>query len=692
MKLNSTQVFLVAMLIHAVSAGAQDSLFISELADPADDYTGRFIELYNAGSEEVDFSTFTCYLSRQSNGGTTWGEVQLSGVIPAASTFVIGGSGFEALFGFAPDQETGILIGNGDDAYCLFRDGDHSGGVLHDVFGHIDVDGSGEAWEYTDSRALRLDNVLLPNSTWTASEWEIVPAGLADCDPGTHLGSTIVIPPGDFALALRNDTVNWGEQVNLAVVVSQLLAEDQVISYQFDIDYDSLVLEYTGFSLDGTIAEGGTVVVNNQTGGHLSVGYMNASMISGQGEILTLQFNAMELDTTTLALSNAWLNNTPVSDLTPGVVIITETQPPTAVITYSDTALRFADTLLIHAGFSEAMAPEHPVLLNMEGAFNLVDAEMTRLGERAYSYLFPVPKAGGEVSITLSNGTDMWGNPLVSVPTEGASFNIIPFNAGDVDDDGVILAYDAALTLQYSVGIDPLPLEDPLPWERWRDSTANVDGVSGITAHDAGMILQYSAGIIPDFSGTSLKSSAGTYVRMEVVEGHLVFYSHGDLVGFNLDVDNKMRMLGIPVILNGDFMSAVNMSGTRFRVGLCAAYPAIEGMALMKIPLSGSGQLSLHMVENTVERVLSLDLATGLTQEDLKSPEIFPNPVTDRLKIRGLKASSHILINDIHGRLLFSASMEAADGEIDLSALSAGVYMITIHMGEEKIVRRFIKN
>ncbi len=83
MKRISTQVFLVAMLINAVSAGAQDSLFISELSDPADDYSGRFIELYNAGSEDVDFSTFTCYLSRQSNGGTTWGDLQLSGVVAA---------------------------------------------------------------------------------------------------------------------------------------------------------------------------------------------------------------------------------------------------------------------------------------------------------------------------------------------------------------------------------------------------------------------------------------------------------------------------------------------------------------------------------------------------------------------------------------------------------------------------------
>ncbi len=143
---------------------------------------------------------------------------------------------------------------------------------------------------------------------------------------------------------------------------------------------------------------------------------------------MILQFNALSLDTTSLIISNAYLNSTPVTDLMPGVVIITETAPPTAVITYSDTAVRFADTLVISASFSEAMDPAVPVLLNLEGAASLMDAEMTRLDELAYGYLFPVPRAGGEVIVTLGNGTDLWGNPVVPDPTEGGSFSIIPFD------------------------------------------------------------------------------------------------------------------------------------------------------------------------------------------------------------------------------------------------------------------------
>lgn len=688
-----TQLCMGAMLIAIVSAQAQDSLFISELTDPADDYSGRFIELYNAGSEALDLSATACYLSRQSNGGTSWGDLQLTGIVEAGATFVIGGSGFQALYGFSPDQESGILIGNGDDTYALFTGGDHETGVLHDIMGAIDVDGTGEAWEYEDSRALRVASVLRPNEVWTAAEWEITSANVADCNPGTHNGSVVIDPPQaeDYAIALLNDTVNWGQPVEVPVRVSELSVADNIISYQFHIAYDPLVLEYTGFTVVGTLAEGGTAVINSDLAGELAVGYMTTTALAGEGQILILQFNALVLDTTGMFISDVYLNNSPVVNLTDGTVIVTETAPPTAAITYSDTVNRFADTLLITATFSEAMSAANPVLLGMAGAISETDMEMTRLSESLYSYSYPIPKAGGEVSLSLSNGTDLWGNEVVAEPSAGAAFNIIPFVPGDVDDDGKILAYDAALSLQFSVGIDPLPGVDPMPWENWRDSTANVDGIGGITAHDAGMILQYSAGIISDFSGTSLKSAFGATISMEVEDMYLVFYTYGELLGFNLNIENTQGILGIPVVLNEAYMSAVNMTSGNYRVGLCTAFPAAEGTPFMKIPLKKNGTLTLQMMVNTMEQALKLDLATGLSGGVSESIKIYPNPVTDRLKISGLKGSARAGIYNIHGQLLSTFVTDGNDREIDVSDLSPGVYMLRFELDGKCEVRRFSK-
>ncbi|NOX86958.1 MAG: hypothetical protein GXO86_13515 [Chlorobi bacterium] len=37
----------------------------------------------------------------------------------------------------------------------------------------MDVDGSGQPWEYTDSKAVRISYVNCPNPVWTADEWFI---------------------------------------------------------------------------------------------------------------------------------------------------------------------------------------------------------------------------------------------------------------------------------------------------------------------------------------------------------------------------------------------------------------------------------------------------------------------------------------------------------------------------------------
>ena len=693
MKRIFTTQLIAALLIISLSVQAQDNLFISEVTDPADDYTGRFIELYNAGSEVVDFNTTTCYLSRQSNGGTSWGDLQLSGTVAAGATFVIGGSGFEALYGFAPDQVSGILIGNGDDAYALFTAGDHETGVLHDILGLIDVDGTGELWEYEDSRALRMVDVLTSNTTWTASEWEIASANFADCDPGTHHGSVPndTIPPGSFSMAIINDTVQRGQAVELMVAVSELTMEDNIISYQFDIDFDTTALEFTGLTVEGTLADGGTVVVNPGIPGKLSVGYMNATALIGTGGILMLQFNSLIPDTTALFISNAYLNAIVIQDLIHGTVIIVETAPPSAVITYSDSVNRFADTLVISATFSEPMDAANPVRLNLSGAATLTDAHMIRMSATVYTYQYQIPKADGEVTVMLSNGTDLWGNEVIPVPTAGGTFTITGFMPGDVNDDGVIQAYDAALALQYSVGIDPLPDVDPMPWENWRDSTANVDGIGGITANDAGMILQYSAGIISSFPSGVVAPASLAYVTVELVNDHIVFYSHGELLGLNINSTNENGILGSPEVLKEGFMSAINMDDSNYRIGVCTASSASEGEAVIKIPFHKSGTVTFQVIENTEEREVTVDLVTGVVDLDDDGIEIYPNPVADRLLVSGLSVPAVAGIYNLHGQLLLTTPIEGTNGEVDLADLPAGVYMIMFEMGKETVIRKFLK-
>lgn len=687
-----TKFWLLMFLAGQFAAQAQDGLFISEIADPGDEYTGRFIELFNAGTETVDFGTTVMYLTRQSNGGTTWGTVQLTGTVAPGRTYVIGSSAFESHYGFAPELVTGILTGNGDDPYSLYIGGNHETGSLHDIYGETNTDGTGEAWEYTDSRAVRDEFVDSPGTLWFSSEWTIAPAGIADCDPGTHNGSPgggPVTPVGDFAIYAASDTVEYGEPFQLGILVSELLASDDIISYQFDIAYDPSLLEYAYASVIGTIADGGTLAENNAQAGEVSISYMTADPLVGAGEILWLTFNTLGMGSSDITLSNAFLNNLSVTELYNGSVLVSESTPPAASITYSDTINRLSDMLQITATFSEEMDPATPVQLEMSGAVTETALEMVRVSATEYSYLYFIPRAGGTVNVSLSNGTDMNGNTVIATPSAGGTFEIIPIRPGDVNDDGVVQAYDAALTLQHSVGLDPIPEADPLPWEPWRDSTANIDGQGGITAYDAGLILQYSAGI-ESFTGTALKTLSVADVRVEQAGQELIFYSSGTLVGLNVTAKNGGDLLGTPTFLQEEQLTAVNINGETYRVGLCTAYPPGEETAIMRIPVNHPGQVTLNLGINDRLKKIAIDVTTGVGRYAEKTWTVYPNPAREILYIEGITGPAAIEIFDLQGRSLISSIIEGTEMGIDLGRLERGTYLIRIDAGDHSMQEKFM--
>ena len=170
------------------AAAVAPDLIISEVADPADNFAGRFVELYNASASTIDFASTTVYFCREANGDTE-SSIQLTGTLASGASYVIGNaSNVDGVYGAGTtDLDFGSVTGNGDDGYFLFLEGDHTTGTLFDAYGVFGEDGTGLAWEYEDARAERKATVTEPNATWTAAEWTITdPANVADMTPGTH--------------------------------------------------------------------------------------------------------------------------------------------------------------------------------------------------------------------------------------------------------------------------------------------------------------------------------------------------------------------------------------------------------------------------------------------------------------------------------------------------------------------------
>jgi hypothetical protein len=180
-------------------------------------------------------------------------------------------------------------------------------------------------------------------------------------------------------------------------------------------------------------------------------------------------------------------------------------------------------------------------------------------------------------------------------------------------------------------------------------------------------------------------------VSIEVVDNFLLFRSRGELLGLNINTTNQQGLLGTPEVLKEEFMSAINMDGTTYRIGLCTTSSATDGDAVMRIPYNGSGSVTFHIIENAEERVVTVDLLTGMFVSDFSQIEIFPNPVVDILLIGGLSGPAFVRIYNIHGQLLLTAHTEENRGEIDLSKLPGGIYMIMFEMGKETVIRKFLK-
>lgn len=151
-----------------------EEVLISEIADPDNNNSARFVELYYSGNDTISLNGWSLrrYTNQNSIVGST---IDLSAFgIRASQTLVIAANAevFQQVYGFPPDLEAGTnspADSNGDDNLELV---DPFGNVI-DAFGIVGEDGSGSNHEFEDGRAQRKPEITLGNPTYSFSEWII---------------------------------------------------------------------------------------------------------------------------------------------------------------------------------------------------------------------------------------------------------------------------------------------------------------------------------------------------------------------------------------------------------------------------------------------------------------------------------------------------------------------------------------
>jgi hypothetical protein len=495
-------------------------------------------------------------------------------------------------------------------------------------------------------------------------------------------------------IEVPDQSVIMGNPVELNINTSLLTQNDDIIAYQFSMYYDPQNLEFLEADIAGTISQNGSVITNSDVPGQLRVSFMTATPLTGEGTLLKLKFNTPGEGEHYCSIYDFLYNTTAVTQIQQGKIIALENIPPIAYLSYPGTEgfVQIGDSITIYASFNEAMA-ENPVpQIMLSGADYLAATNMTRISETEYRYVHHVVQGHGVVHVSMATGTDIPGNVVQTTPGSGESFAII--RPGDVDDNNLIQAYDAALTLQYSVNLDPLPAIDPLPWEMWRIKTADVDKTDDITANDASMILRHSAGLINSFqmdAPRNIRKFEASDVSISFIDNELVFQSAVDLYGLNLTLTEHFGALGQPIILNKNMMSATNITETTYKIGLATPYSPDIAEVFMKIPvvLKGYDNLIFELIVNTKPITLKVEIPTGDRPLQTELISIYPNPGADMLYFNGVSDRAMVIVSDITGKKWMQ--VQAGKNGIDVGSLPKGIYNIIITDNQESVVRKYIR-
>lgn len=170
------KITLLFAILFAVSMSSQDMVLTGTFDGPLPGGLPKVIEIYVI-NDIPDLSTYGVG-SANNGGGSDGVELVFSGSANAGEYIWVASEDveFQNYFDQAPTFVSDAANINGDDAIELFDNVvDDGGGVFTgnviDVFGDINVDGTGEPWEYLDGWAYRNDETGPDGTTFVIGSW-----------------------------------------------------------------------------------------------------------------------------------------------------------------------------------------------------------------------------------------------------------------------------------------------------------------------------------------------------------------------------------------------------------------------------------------------------------------------------------------------------------------------------------------
>jgi beta-glucanase (GH16 family) len=110
---------------------------------------------------------------------------------------------------------------------------------------------------------------------------------------------------------------------------------------------------------------------------------------------------------------------------------------------------------------------------------------------------------------------------------------------------------------------------------------------------------------------------------------------------------------------------------------------------LLIMPQPGTSSSQEYWFDNFA--LVDLNCATGIEEEAIKEPSIFPNPVEDVVWIESDVIIEEILLYDLGGRLIQQRALLNTQGNLSLTDLQAGVYFLELRSAKGTWTQKIIK-
>ncbi len=254
----------VFLFAAAPSAEAQDLVVTGVVDGPLTGGVPKAVELC-ALADIPDLGIYGVG-SANNGGGTDGEEFSFPSVAVSAGTFIYVASesaGFNTFFGFAPDYTSGALAINGDDAVELFMSG-----TVIDVFGDINVDGTGQPWDHLDGWAYRNDGTGPDGNTFVLANWSFSGTNALDGET-TNAGAATPFPIGTYSACTPSEPSDPVPDVLLSEIVVTPTGGEFVEIHNPTADAIDLSDVYL---TDATFAGGGVYYYNIVTGANAGGG------------------------------------------------------------------------------------------------------------------------------------------------------------------------------------------------------------------------------------------------------------------------------------------------------------------------------------------------------------------------------------------------------------------------------------